>query len=205
MHSPGTTLPAALKSRGVSRREFVQFCSSMVATLALPPRYLGIVMKALTQASRPVLVWLEFQDCAGNSESMLRSSNPPVQEFVLDLLSWEYHELLMAGAGKQAEDALERVVREHAGEYIAVQPNSVTTRLRAIGSANWSLVAQDPGRTKLTSGYARAVDALNVFDTQYFASDLEYEAVTRRLAEAVADQITLQLAVYFRKRATASG
>jgi LPS-assembly lipoprotein len=92
-----------------------------------------------------------------------------------------------------------------AGEYIAVQPNSVTTRLRAIGSANWSLVAQDPGRTKLTSGYARAVDALNVFDTQYFASDLEYEAVTRRLAEAVADQITLQLAVYFRKRATASG
>ncbi len=127
MKSSRSPLPAALQARGVSRREFVQFCSSMVATLALPPRYLGAVVKALTQASRPVLVWLEFQDCAGNTESMLRSSNPPVAEFVLDLLSWEYHETLMAGAGKQAEDALERVVREHAGEYIAVVEGAIPT------------------------------------------------------------------------------
>jgi hydrogenase small subunit len=120
-------LPAALRARGVSRREFAKFCSLMVATLALPSRYVGAVTKALSQAERPVLVWLEFQDCAGNSESMLRSSNPPVSEFVLDLLSWEYHELLMAGAGKQAEDALERVVREHPGEYIAVVEGAIPT------------------------------------------------------------------------------
>ena len=49
------------------------------------------------------------------------------------------------------------------------------------------------------------MDALNIFDTQYFAADLENEAVQRRLAEALADQITMQLAAYFRKRATASG
>jgi len=122
-----SSVPAALQLRGVSRRQFVQFCSSMVATLALPPRYVGAVMKALAQANRPILVWLEFQDCAGNSESMLRSSNPPVTEFVLDLLSWEYHEILMAGAGKQAEDALERVVREHAGEFIAVVEGAIPT------------------------------------------------------------------------------
>ena len=127
MRSSRSLLPAALEARGVSRRDFVKFCSSMVATLALPPRYLGAVVKALSQASRPVLVWLEFQDCAGNSESMLRSSNPTVAEFVLDLLSWEYHETFMAGAGKQAEDALERVVREHAGEYIAVVEGAIPT------------------------------------------------------------------------------
>jgi hydrogenase small subunit len=121
------SMPAALRARGVSRRDFAKFCSLMVATLALPPRYVAAVTKALTQAERPVLVWLEFQDCAGNSESMLRSSNPPVTEFVLDLLSWEYHELLMAGAGKQAEDALERVVREHPGEYIAVVEGAIPT------------------------------------------------------------------------------
>jgi len=46
---------------------------------------------------------------------------------VLDLLSWEYHELIMAGAGKQAEDALERVVREHKGEYIAVVEGAIPT------------------------------------------------------------------------------
>ena len=121
------SVPEALRSRGVSRREFVKFCSSMVALLALPSRYVSAVAQALSQTTRPILVWLEFQDCAGNSESMLRSSNPTVVDFVLDLLSWEYHELIMAGAGKQAEDALERVVSEHKGEYIAVVEGAIPT------------------------------------------------------------------------------
>ena len=41
----------------------------------------------------------------------------------------------------------------------------------------------------------------NNLDTQIFASDLENEAVQKRLADALADQITLQLASFFRKRA----
>src|ERR1017187_1826324 len=127
MKSNRYALPAALQARGGSRREFAKFCSLMVATLALPPRYLSAVEKALSQTARPVLVWLEFQDCAGNSESMLRTSNPTVSEFVLDLLSWEYHEIIMAGAGKQAEEALARVVSEHKGEYIAVVEGAIPT------------------------------------------------------------------------------
>jgi len=120
-------LPQVLRSRGVSRREFTKFCASMVATLALPSRYMSAVAQALSQTTRPVLVWLEFQDCAGNTESMLRTSNPTVAEFVLDLLSWEYHETIMAGAGKQAEEALERVVREDKGKYIAVVEGAIPT------------------------------------------------------------------------------
>ena len=107
----GQSFTGALQSRGVDRRRFIKFCSAMVATLALPPRYVAQVASALDKAKKPVLVWLQFQDCAGNSESMLRSSHPTVAEAVLDLLSWEYHELVMAGAGHQAEAALERVVR----------------------------------------------------------------------------------------------
>ena len=57
----------------------------------------------------------------------------------------------------------------------------------------------------MTSGFARTSDALNIFDTQYFAADLENEALQKRMAEALADQITMQLAIYFRKRAAASG
>jgi hydrogenase small subunit len=74
------SLPRTLAGRGVSRRDLLEFCKLMVATLALPPRYMGQVTRALEQAKRPVLVWLEFQDCAGNSESMLRSSEPPVAD-----------------------------------------------------------------------------------------------------------------------------
>ena len=91
------------------------------------------------------------------------------------------------------------------GEGIAVLSSTDATRIRFTGSANWTLTAQDPGRTKLTSGYAKTVDALNIFDGQYFAADLETEAVEKRMAEALADQITVQLAAYFRKRAASGG
>ncbi len=91
------------------------------------------------------------------------------------------------------------------GEGIAILPDNNATRIRMIGGATWTLLAQDPARTKLSSGYAKAVDGYNLFDSQYFAADLETEVVTRRLADALADQIVIQLAAFFRKRATASG
>src|SRR5271167_3094448 len=96
------TFSGALQQKGVNRRRFIKFCVAMTATLALPPRYVAQVAAALEKARKPVLVWLQFQDCAGNSESILRSSHPSVLDVVLDLLSWEYHELIMAGAGHQA-------------------------------------------------------------------------------------------------------
>ena len=77
-------------------------------------------MAAVGKAKKPVLVWLQFQDCTGCSESMLRSSHPDVADVVLDLLSWEYHEVIMAGAGTQANAVLDRVVKEEKGKYIAV-------------------------------------------------------------------------------------
>ena len=88
-----------------------------------------------------------------------------------------------------------------AGEGIAVQTDNNPTRIRLIGTATWTLRAQDSGRTRLSSGFAKAVDGLNILENQYFALDLENEAVQKRIAESLADQITIQLAAYFRKRA----
>jgi hydrogenase small subunit len=56
----------ALTARGISRRRFLQFATAMTAALALPASYAPRVAKALETAGKPVLVWLEFQDCAGN-------------------------------------------------------------------------------------------------------------------------------------------
>ena len=125
MLPPEESFATALAKRGITRRKFVKFCTMMTAVLALPPRYVAQVAKALERTTKPVLVWLEFQDCAGNTESILRSSHPTVLEVVLDLLSWEYHETIMAGAGKQAEQALERVVSEHKGKYITVVEGAI--------------------------------------------------------------------------------
>jgi LPS-assembly lipoprotein len=83
------------------------------------------------------------------------------------------------------------------GESISIQQDTTSTRVRLIGRAAWSLTTRDATRATVTSGNARSVDGLNTFDQQYFAQDLETETVHRRLAEALADQITLQLASYF--------
>jgi LPS-assembly lipoprotein len=87
------------------------------------------------------------------------------------------------------------------GEALAIQQDSSVSRIRLVGSATWYLTAQDPQRRTLTSGVARAIDAYNVINSQLFAADLDNEAVQRRLANALADQMTLQLASWFDKQA----
>jgi hydrogenase small subunit len=103
----------------------VKFCSATLATLAMPERYLAQTVAAVGKARKPVLVWLQFQDCTGCSESMLRSSHPEVADVVLDLLSWEYHEVIMAGAADAANKALERVVKEEKGKYLVVVEGAI--------------------------------------------------------------------------------
>ena len=80
---------------------------------------------------------------------------------------------------------------------VAIQRDNSTSRVRILARASWSLTAQDPKRTQLATGISRQVDGYNVFVNQYFAADLESEAVIRRLSDAVADDITQQLAVWF--------
>jgi len=86
-------------------------------------------------------------------------------------------------------------------EAIGIQPDSSVTRVRLMGSATWTLSAQDPQRSTLATGTARALDGYNIIDEQIFAADLENGVVQQRIAEAIADQITLQLAAYFNKHA----
>jgi hydrogenase small subunit len=121
-------LERRLAERSITRRQFLQFCGSMAAVLALPSRYISDIATALNTAPRLPLVWLEFQDCAGNTESFLRASNPTVAEIVLELLSVNYHETIMAPAGHLAEKSLHDTVREFAGQYIAVVEGSIPTR-----------------------------------------------------------------------------
>ena len=87
------------------------------------------------------------------------------------------------------------------GEGIAIYSNSTPTRIRLIGHANWTLAAAAPPHAAVTRGSARAFDAVNVFDQQYFAADLESEAEQRQMAERIANEIGQQLAVFFRRRA----
>ncbi len=111
----------------VTRRDFLKFCSFMTATLALPPRYVQAIARALAAATKPTVIWLEFQDCAGDSESFLRASHPTAAEFILDLLSLDYHEVLMAPAGEAAEKSLHDAMERASGSYLVVVEGSIPT------------------------------------------------------------------------------
>ena len=116
-----------LEARGITRREFVGFCGGIAVMLGLPRTAGARIADALETRAKPTLVWLEFQDCAGNTESFLRASKPTAGEVVLDLLSVDYHETIMAAAGHQAEAALGGVVDKLKGQYIAVVEGSIPT------------------------------------------------------------------------------
>jgi LPS-assembly lipoprotein len=88
-------------------------------------------------------------------------------------------------------------------DAISIQPDTTPSRLREQGTAVWSLKKLDPSSTLVAAGTARSLDGLNIIDQQYFAADLEGEAVQRRLAINLANQITLQLASFFARRAPA--
>ncbi|OGO57308.1 MAG: hydrogenase [Chloroflexi bacterium RBG_16_72_14] len=114
------TLGRLLVAHHVSRRAFLRFCSAMAAALALPPMYAPRIARALDVAQRVPVIWLEGQDCAGNTEGFLRASHPTVADLVLEILSVDYHETLMAPAGTAAERSRSDTVGAFPGAYIAV-------------------------------------------------------------------------------------
>jgi hydrogenase small subunit len=120
-------LTLELERRGVSRREFLSFCGAMATIMALPRSAAGQIADAIEFKPKPALVWLEFQDCAGNTESFLRAGHPTVADIVIDVLSIDYHETIMAAAGHRAEQALQQSIETNRGQYIAVVEGSIPT------------------------------------------------------------------------------
>ncbi|HVV82469.1 MAG TPA: hydrogenase small subunit [Kofleriaceae bacterium] len=122
---PGHSLLRDLEARGISRRDLMQFCGAAAAMLGLPATAAGEIAHALEDHPKPTVVWLEFQDCTGDSEAFLRASSPTAAEVILDLISLDYHETLMAAAGHQAEAARDGVLAAKKGQYIAVVEGSI--------------------------------------------------------------------------------
>ncbi len=124
-------LDTLLDRRGISRRDFLKFCAAVTGVLALPAGFAPAIVQAMENASaRPPVIWLEFQDCAGCSESFLRASRPTAAEVILDILSIDYHETIMAAAGKQAEEAKKQTI--DAGGHIVIVEGSIPTNENGI-------------------------------------------------------------------------
>ena len=128
------TIEEHLKASGVSRRNFIQLCATLMATapvgLALTGKKSVLqVAAAIGKTRRPSVIWLHFQDCTGCTETLLRTSTPDVAHLILDVISLDYHETLMAASGAQAEAALRSAMKENAGKYVLVVEGAIPTNI----------------------------------------------------------------------------
>ena len=123
--SADETLGRHLERRGVSRREFLEFCGGLCAMLGLGSTFVPRMAHALQTMKRPSVIWLQLQECTGCVESVIRTSEPTIGNLLLDLISLDYQHTLMAAAGHQAEGALQAAMKENAGKYLLVVTGSV--------------------------------------------------------------------------------
>ncbi len=152
------TILQELASRGVSRRQFMGYCGMLAAALALPVSATDVIAQSLATTARVPVIWLEFQDCTGDTESFLRATqrtdpaittaqDPSLTSLVLDVLSIDYHETLMSAAGFQAEKSRLDSITNNRGKYIAVVEGSIPTALNGyccvIGGKTALSIAQE--------------------------------------------------------------
>lgn len=102
------------------------------AMMGLPYGMHTQVAKAAESSARPAVIWLHFQECTGCSETLLRSSHPTVSDLILDLVSLDYHETIMAGSGFQAEESLQHSLSENRGKYFLVVEGAIPTAQNGI-------------------------------------------------------------------------
>lgn len=112
----------------VSRRDFLRLCSMAAAAVGLGPLAAEQFLAAAERGRKPPVVWLQFQECTGCTESLLRTTHPGVDELILDLISLDYHETLFAAAGHQAEAALKQTMQANAGKYVCIVEGAIPTK-----------------------------------------------------------------------------
>lgn len=116
------------KLGGISRRDFLRYCTVMAAGMGLPLGMGAKIAEAITNPKRPPVIWLSFQECTGCVESLLRSTHPTLEHLLLDLISLDYSETLSVAAGHQAEAAKQKSIQENKGKFILVVDGSVPTK-----------------------------------------------------------------------------
>jgi hydrogenase small subunit len=114
--------------KGYSRRDFIKFTTYMTAFMGFESSMVGQVVKAMETQKRIPVIWEHFQECTGCSESFIRSDHPLVADLILDNISLDYTDTLMAASGFNAEEAKQASMKENYGKYILVVEGAIPTK-----------------------------------------------------------------------------
>ena len=111
--------------KGYNRRDFMKFAAFISAYMGLENSLIGQVANSLETKYRLPIIWEHYQECTCCSESFIRSDHPMVADIILDNVSLDYTETLMAASGHQAEAAKHDTMKKYHGEYILCVEGSV--------------------------------------------------------------------------------
>jgi hydrogenase small subunit len=124
----GQSIWNSMQQKGYSRRDFMQFCAAAATVAGFGQSGVAQVVSAFEKKDKPAVVWLHFQECTCCSESFIRASHPVVLDVLLDVLSLNYTETLMAASGFQAEKCLTDTIEKNKGKYIVLVEGAVPTK-----------------------------------------------------------------------------
>lgn len=113
---------------GLSRRDFLKFCGALAVLIGAGEAALPEVAAALDKlAKRPNVVWSLFQECLGCSVNLLQSQKPTPAQLILQQISLNYHEAVMAAAGDQADKSFRQAVDSK--DFYYVVEGSIATKI----------------------------------------------------------------------------
>ncbi|WP_447888723.1 hydrogenase 2 small subunit [Serratia fonticola] len=110
---------------GVNRRDFMKLCAALAATMGLSTKAAAEIADSVGSPQRPPVIWIGAQECTGCTESLLRATHPTIENLLLDVVSMEYHEVLSAAFGEQAEENKHRAIEQYKGKYVLVVDGSI--------------------------------------------------------------------------------
>jgi len=108
----------SIEDEGLERRDFLKWASATTAMLMLPASFTPLVAEAAILMNKVPVIWIELSDCAGNTEALLRSDGPKIDEIILDIINLEYQHTLQAASGHQVEKQLNDAMELHKGKYL---------------------------------------------------------------------------------------
>jgi [NiFe] hydrogenase small subunit len=111
----------------------MKYCTFLTATMGLSSTFIPRVAEVFAAPKqRPPVIWLHFAECTGCTEGVLRSTYPWIDELVLDILSIEYCETIMAAAGHQAEEILHNASEKYKGKFICIVEGAIGTKDKGV-------------------------------------------------------------------------
>lgn len=127
-----TRIPAKILERQMdggrlSRRDFMKFCGIVAVALGMEASFAATVAQALESKKRPSVIYMHGAECTGCTEALLRAVDPFVDVLMMEIISLDYCETVMAAAGKAAHGALETAMKNPDG-YVCTIEGAIPTR-----------------------------------------------------------------------------